>query len=208
MHLPTSCAIQIFGDRVDARFGVDVDLDDGRGVGVRGRGADAGAAIAARGRRRRVGADGAERPELRLRERRRPRRTRGPFSGVLDVEDAALGEGDPRGRDAELLGDGGDEQLARALGGLEGGVAGHERHARRIGAEVDGRQVRVRRDDADVERIDPEHLRDDVREDRVAPLPDVRRAAEDGDAAAAVELQLHSRLRHRVPVDREPAPQM
>ena len=49
----------------------------------------------------------------------------------------------------------------------------------------------------------PEHLGDDVGEDRVGPLADVDRAAEHRDPAAAVDLHHRAGVRHVVPVDRE-----
>src|SRR5207244_11707982 len=62
----------------------------------------------------------------------------------------------------------------------------------------------VARDAADVERIDAEHLGDDRGEHVVGALADLGRAAEHGDLAAAIDQQLHARLRHLVPVDRQP----
>ena len=126
-----------------------------------------------------------------------------PFSGPPTSKTRPPAKRHALRRDLELRRRRRDEHLLRALGRLDRGVAGHERHARRVGAEVHRRQVGVARDDADVEGIDAQDLRHDRREDRVGALADVGRAAEDGHAAAAVELQLDARLRHRVPVDRQ-----
>jgi len=95
------------------------------------------------------------------------------------------------------------EDLTRALGSLQRGVPGHERDTARVAAEVDRGQIGVSGDDRDVERIDAQHFGNDVGEDRIGSLPDLRRAAEHRDAAAAVAFQLHARMRHVVPVDRQ-----
>ena len=106
-------------------------------------------------------------------------------------------------RHLQLLRDRRGEQIARALGGLDGGVAHHQRHAARIGAEIDRRQVGVAGDRADVDRIDAQHLGHARDQHVVGALADLGGAAERGDAAAAIELQLHARVRHVVPVDRQ-----
>ena len=107
-----------------------------------------------------------------------------------------------RGRRAggDRLGD----HLPRPLGGLDRRVADHQRHPRGVAAEVDRRQIGVADAEADVAEPDAEHLGHDRREHRVRALADLRLAAEDGDAAAAVELELDAGLRHVVPVDRQP----
>src|SRR5207247_4648992 len=66
-----------------------------------------------------------------------------------------------------------------------------------------GRGSVVAGDDGDGERVEPEHLGDDRGEDRVRALADLGRAAEYRDPTAAIALELHARVRHRVPVDRE-----
>ncbi len=86
------------------------------------------------------------------------------------------------------------------------GVPHHQRDAARIGAQVHRRQVGVTGDGADVHRIDAEHFRHARHEHIVGALSDFRRAAEGGDAAAAIQLELYSRMRHIVPVDRQPGP--
>jgi hypothetical protein len=95
------------------------------------------------------------------------------------------------------------DQVAQALGRLDRGVAHHHRHPARVRAEIDRRDAGVAGDDAHIERIDAEHLCDDGGEHVVRPLPDLGRAAEHRDLPAAVEQQLHPRLRHLVPVDRQ-----
>src|SRR5882762_2101982 len=122
---------------------------------------------------------------------------------ILGVEYPAVGERQPLDRHLELPRCMDAENLPRALGRLQRGVPGHQRNAARIAAQVYGSEVRVGGDDGDIERIDTEHFGDDVREDRIRALPDLRRAAEHRDAAAAVALQLDARMRHVVPVDRQ-----
>src|SRR6185369_15952734 len=56
-------------------------------------------------------------------------------------------------------------------------------------------------DHANIEGIDPENLSDDVRENRVRTLTDVRRSAHHANSALAIQPQLHAGLRHVVPVD-------
>ncbi len=203
MHLPTSCAIQIFGDRVDAGLRVHLDLDDGGRIRVRGRGTDAGAAVAPGGGRRRVGADRAERAELRLGGDGGLREAH-PLLRVFDVEHAAAVEAHALGGDRRASRSTASTIIcfARSAAWMRR-VAGHQGDARGIRAEIHRRQVRVARDDPDVEGIDAQHLRHDRREDRVGALADVRRAAEHRNAPAAVDLQLHARLGHGVPVDRQ-----
>ena len=106
-------------------------------------------------------------------------------------------------RHAEFFSDGHHQQFARAFGSLNRRVAGHQSHAARIAAEIDRRQIRVSRDDANVERIDAENFSDDVSENRIRALADIGRAAHHANAALPIEPQLHARLRHVVPVDRQ-----
>lgn len=136
----------------------------------------------ARRRGRTVRPHRPDRAEPGLREHDRVRE-RHPVFRVFNVEYASFRQPHTRSGDAELRRRSLDKKLARPLRGLHGGVARHESHARGVRAEVDRRQVRVRRDDTDVERIDPENLGHDVSEHGVAPLPDVGRSAEDRDTA-------------------------
>src|ERR1700676_125687 len=94
----------------------------------------------------------------------------------------------------------GDDALG-ALGGLQGGVAGDDGDAAGIGAEVDGTQVRVAGVRANVEGVEAQNFGDDGGEDIVRSLADFAGAGENGDAAAAVDLELHCGLRHFVPID-------
>src|SRR6267378_2380131 len=101
----------------------------------------------------------------------------------------------------EANGDRFGKQFPGALGRLQGGIAGHDGDAAGIGAEVDRSQVRVAGEEADVEGIDAKNFGDDSCQDIVGALADLRGAAENGDAAAAVELELDPGLRHFVPID-------
>src|SRR5207247_3485280 len=117
--------------------------------------------------------------------------------------DATLRERPPVERDLELLRGMNGENLPRALRRLQGGVAAHESYATRVAAEIDRSQIGVAGDHRDIEGIDAKHFGHDVGENRIGPLPDLRRATEDRDAAAAVASQLHARMRHVVAVDRQ-----
>src|ERR1035437_3210944 len=89
-----------------------------------------------------------------------------------------------------------------SLGGLDGGIAGHEGDAAGITAQVHRSKVGVTRDDANVKGINPQYFGNDIGQDGIRSLPNLRRAAKDAHATAAVELQLHARVRQVVPVDR------
>src|SRR5439155_1917463 len=54
-----------------------------------------------------------------------------------------------------------------------------------------------------VVRIDPKDLCDARHQHVVRSLADLGGAAEGGDAAAAIQLELHAGMRHVVPVDRQ-----
>ena len=95
------------------------------------------------------------------------------------------------------------EDVARALGRLDRGVAHHQRDAARVRTEIDRREIGVAGDRAHVERIDAEHLRHHRHQHIVRSLTDLGGAAEHGDAAAAIELELHAGVRQVVPVDRQ-----
>ena len=190
------------GHTDDACFGIDVHLSDAGAVRIRRGRADAGAAVFPGAHRRRVGADRADGSLRGLRQLDRLGE-RHPALAILGIEYAAVREGQPLDRHLELFRRMEREDLAGALRGLQRRVPGHERDAARVAAEVDRGEVGVARDDDDVERIDAEDFGDDVGEDRIRSLSDFRRAAEHRDAAAPVAFQLHARMRHVVPVDRQ-----
>src|SRR5258708_35483006 len=53
------------------------------------------------------------------------------------------------------------------------------------------------------DRIHPKTFADNERKIQTRPLPYINRAAHHTDAALSIEPQLHARLRHVVPVDRQ-----
>ena len=181
---------------------IDLDLDDGGGVGVGGRRPHA-AALESGGRSRwRVRPGRAERAEHRFRQAHRLAEA-DPDGRVLRVEDAAFGEHEPILGNAQLLRYGVRQQIASALGGLNRGVAHHQGHAARIGTKIHRREIGIAGDSPDVNRIDAQHLRDARDEHVVRALADFRGAAERRDATAPIQFELHARVRHVVPVDRQ-----
>ena len=120
---------------------------------------------------------------------------------MLAVEDAALRHAKPLDGYRELLGSFVEQERFQPPRRLDRGVSGHERDPARVAPEIDGSQMGVGRDDVHVRDFDPELFRHDVGEDRIRSLADVGRAAESGDAAAAIELELHAAVRELVPVD-------
>ena len=183
--------------------GIDVHFDDCRRVRVGRRRSHASALEPGSRSRRRVRAGRPNRAECCLGELH-GFRERDTDRWVLGIEHAAIGEHEPVFRDRELARHGVCQKVSRALGGLDGRVAHHQRHAARVRAEIDRRQIGVARDGADVDWIDAEDFRHAGDQDIVRALTDFGGAAERGDAAAAIELQLHAGMRHVVPVDREP----
>ena len=124
--------------------------------------------------------------------------------GVLAVEDAPVGEHQSIRRHARAARRPPSASIvARALGRLNRRVAHHQRDAARVRAEIDRREIGVAGDRAHVERIDAEHLRHHRHQHVVRSLADLGGAAEHGDAAAAIQLQLHAGVRQVVPVDRQ-----
>src|SRR5205807_1436185 len=85
--------------------------------------------------------------------------------------------------DAELLGRGLDDERAQLHGGVLRRVAGHERHAAGVAAEVDRRERGVARDDVHVLWEHAERFRGDRGEHHVRALADLARTAHDRHAA-------------------------
>ena len=78
-----------------------------------------------------------------------------PVPGISSVEDAAVGEHErARVGISSFAATASASNRARAFRRLDRRVAHHQRHAARVRAEIDRRQVRVAGDGADVERID------------------------------------------------------
>ena len=187
-------------DADDAGLPVGRQLHDAGRVRVGRRRAHARALPFRHRPRRRVGADRAQRAELRLREHDRVRESQ-RARRIVSVEDAAGRGPQATGGHLELLRRRPEDLVADPARGLDGGVPGHERDPRRVRSEVDRREVGVGGDDADVLGPDPELLGHDVGEHRVGALADVRGAAEHGHAAAAIHLDLHAGVGHGIPVD-------
>src|SRR5260370_33389256 len=73
-------------------------------------------------------------------------------------------------------------------------------------SQVHRPEVGVAGEQPNVERVDAQTLGNDSRENIVRSLPDFRRSAKNRDAAAAVEFELNSRVRHFVPVNGKARP--
>ena len=89
-----------------------------------------------------------------------------------------------------------------AFGSLDGGIACHQSHAAGITAQIDGREICIPGDHANVERINSQHFSDNVRQDRIGPLADFRRPAKHAHTATAIQFQLDAGVRQFVVVDR------
>src|SRR5262249_38081927 len=125
------------------------------------------------------------------------------FAGILRIEHAAIGKDQTIAWHVELEFNRLGQLIARALGGLNRRVAHHQRDAARVRPEIHGCQIRVSGHRSDVVRIDAQYFGNARHQDIVGALTDFGGAAERGDAAAAIELELYARVRHVVPVDRE-----
>ena len=186
-----------------ARLLVDGQLDHARRIRIARRRADATALVLARALGRRVRAGKGEDAVEGFAELDGPREQHG-LVPVVGHADPALARDERRRAHLELLRDRLEDGIAQPLGRLDRRHPAHERHARRVRAEIDGGEARVGRMHVDVLRLDAEHLRGQVGEDGVRALTDVGGAAEDGDAAAAIGPSDDARMRHVVPVDRGP----
>src|SRR5205807_10293391 len=80
-------------------------------------------------------------------------------------------------------------------------VAGEEGDSPRVAPQVQPRHVGLGSGELNVLQRDAENLGHDRGQDVVRPMADVDRAAEQGDATTAVQLELHLGVRHVVPVD-------
>src|SRR5262249_36910112 len=72
-----------------------------------------------------------------------------------------------------------------------------------ITSKVDWSEIRIGSHYANVQRVDSQNLADNVRQNRIRSLTDVRAAAKHRDQARTIQFQLHARLRHVVPVNRK-----
>ena len=103
----------------------------------------------------------------------------------------AIAERELIGRRLELLRDGRGDHRTHPRRGLDRRHAAHQRHTRRVRAEVDGREARVRGMHVNVLGVEAQDFGRQVREDRIGALADVGRAAQDRHATAAVPAQDH-----------------
>ena len=188
-------------DRHESGLGVDLDFGDVRREGVGRRGADRGAAVApVHVPGRVVGTRGAQGAELRLGQVERfAQRHAGARVARHDRESA--GQQHLAWFRAPRLGHRFLHHRLDPPGSVDAGVAEHERHPRRVGAQVDRGEVGVARKHADVFQRDAQLLGDDVRHHGVDALADLGGAREDRDAPGAVDLQLDAGLGHVVRVD-------
>ena len=155
--------------RDDPGLLVDLDFGDARGERVGGRCADRAAAIVAAEIRRVVGTGRAERLEARLGDLERLR-ARDHLAAIVAIEDEATDELHALGRDPPLRRDRRLHLVTELARRVDRRVADHEGDARAVGAEVDGTEIAVGRDDAHVLDAHPELFRDDVGRDGVAAL--------------------------------------
>ncbi len=79
----------------------------------------------------------------------------------------------------------------------------HHRHAAGVRTQVDRREAGVAGDAADLERVDPKYFGHARGEYVIGALADLGGAAEHRHLPAAIDEQLHARVRHLVPVDRQ-----
>src|SRR5713226_5393851 len=179
------------------------DFDDGCRIRVGGRRPDP-AALVQRGRfGRSVGAHRADRAEAGL----------GKANGLLKgetffwrsgIEYSFAGKAQSVFRDFQFFSDGLGNDCFSALCGLQRRVSSHQRDAARVRSQIHWPKIRVTGKQPNVKRVDAQHLGDDSGENIIGALADLRRAAENTNAAAAIEFELNSRVRHFVPVDRKP----
>ncbi len=124
--------------------------------------------------------------------------------GIFAIEDATVLKGAAFGCDAELRTGDDRDPLAHVEGGASRRVARHKRYATGIGAEIDRRQIGIAGANAHVEHIDAERFGNDDGKHILRSLTAVAGAAENGDAAAAIDLDDRAGVRHGVPVNRQP----
>src|SRR5258708_5319093 len=178
-------------------------FDDGCGIRVSGRRSHA-AAFVKRGRFwRSVGAHRANRAETCL----------GQADGFLKgetlfrrsgVEYALVSKAQSFFRYFQFFRNGVGNDRFSAFRSLQCRVSRHQRDAARIGTEIHGAEVGVTGKQPNVKRVDAQNFGNNSSKNIVRSLTDLRRTAENAYAAAAVEFELNSRMRHLVPIDGEP----
>src|SRR5713226_4428639 len=175
-------------------------LHDGRRVTVGWSGSDSGSFEVRRVFGRAVAARGAESPVLRLRLFDAGRKTDGPLR-IASTADLSLGHLQIICGHFENFAGNFDENLLQLAAGLNRRVAGHDRDPARVAAEIDRRQIRIRRHDSNLRRIDAELFRDCIDQDGIGSLPDVDGTAKNRDPSAAIQPDLHAGVRHLIPVN-------
>src|SRR5260221_2818758 len=180
---------------------IDADFHHLRGVAVAHGAADGGAAIflaAVRLRQRRVVArhrDGAgvlERLGHHLVEVQSLLLRAGAIKLAQALDLFGLGLQLARGRRYQ--------HALEILRRVDGGIADHEGHARRVGAVVLGHHLAVAGDDAHAREVEAEHLGHGLHQDGRRSLPDVGGAREHDDGAVEIELDLDGGVRLAGPV--------
>ena len=128
---------------------------------------------------------------------------RGALVGVAVDDDGPIVGTEEIAFHAEVGSHGPEDQIPETFGGLEGGIARHERDAARVAPQVDGSQVGVGGDHRQILGVEAEDLGDDGSQHGRGALAAVGGHRVHGDAAAAVDLEHDLGLRHVVEVDRE-----
>src|SRR5260370_718477 len=179
---------------------IHFDFNDSCGIRVGGRRSHA-AAFVKRGRFwRSVGAHRANRAETCL----------GQADGFLKgetlfrrsgVEYALVSKAQSFFRYFQFFRNGVGNDRFSAFRSLQCRVSRHQRDAARIGTEIHGAEVGVTGKQPNVKRVDAQNFGNNSSKNIVRSLTDLRRTAENAYAAAAVEFELNSRMRHFVPVD-------
>src|SRR5260370_2203700 len=182
---------------------IHFDFNDSCGIRVGGRRSHA-AAFVKRGRFwRSVGAHRANRAETCL----------GQADGFLKgetlfrrsgVEYALVSKAQSFFRYFQLFRNGVRNDRFSAFRSLQCRVSRHQRDAARIGTEIHGAEVGVTGKQPNVKRVDAQNFGNNSSKNIVRSLTDLRRTAENAYAAAAVEFELNSRMRHLVPIHGEP----
>src|SRR5258708_7753761 len=191
---------QDLGNGNPASHWIHFHFDDGCGIRVSGRRSHA-AAFVKRGRFwRSVGAHRANRAETCL----------GQADGFLKgetlfrrsgVEYALVSKAQSFFRYFQFFRNGVGNDRFSAFRSLQCRVSRHQRDAARIGTEIHGAEVGVTGKQPNVKRVDAQNFGNNSSKNIVRSLTDLRRTAENAYAAAAVEFELNSRMRHFVPVD-------
>src|SRR6266851_9419703 len=181
------------------------DFDDRSGIRIGGRRPHA-AALVQRGRLRwSVAAHRADRAEAGFGETNSLLK-RDSFFRLGRIEHAFVSKSQPFFRHFQFFSNCVGNDCSSAFRGLQCGVSRHQRDSARIRAKIHGSEIRVAGEQSNVERVEAQNLGNYSRENIVRALSDFRRAAENRNAAAAVEFELNPRVRHFVQVNGKSRP--